>query len=120
MNKRQDDKLKNRAAIIKMAAHYFEKHGYEKTTLRDIAKSVGLSTGAVFSQFKGKDELYQIVYGHAPLNPEQARSIAVALYNMTNHFVEMTDRDDGTKWDPDHDLQVMAARAALADVGVAL
>ncbi|MBY6797159.1 TetR/AcrR family transcriptional regulator [Clostridium botulinum] len=41
------------AAIIK-----FTENGFDKTSLREIASAVGLTTGAIYHHFKNKDELF--------------------------------------------------------------
>ncbi|ENK0837611.1 TetR/AcrR family transcriptional regulator [Clostridium botulinum] len=41
------------AAIIK-----FTEKGFEKTSLREIASTAGLTTGAIYHHFKNKDELF--------------------------------------------------------------
>jgi len=47
--------------LIKKAVQLFLKHGYEKTSMRDLAKSVGIQAPGIYYHFKSKqDILYQI------------------------------------------------------------
>ena len=41
-------------AAAKLMAHY----GYDKTTVSDIAEEAGISKGAVYLHYKGKEELF--------------------------------------------------------------
>ena len=47
--------------ILRAAAHLFKKQGYEKTTVRDIAKAVGIHSGSIFHHFKSKDEILEAI-----------------------------------------------------------
>jgi AcrR family transcriptional regulator len=48
-----------RQQILMAAWKCFSEKGYHETTMRDISKSLGLSTGAVYRYFKGKDEILE-------------------------------------------------------------
>jgi AcrR family transcriptional regulator len=39
----------------------FSQHGYEAATIRDIARTAGMSTGAVFANFQDKSDLFEAV-----------------------------------------------------------
>lgn len=67
---RQAQKEATRAKVLAAARALFAEHGYEATTIRDIARAAGMSTGAVFVSWSGKDALYRELYGHAPVPPE--------------------------------------------------
>jgi AcrR family transcriptional regulator len=45
-------------AILRAAATVFAKHGFEKAQAPDIARAVGISTGAVYRYFKDKREIF--------------------------------------------------------------
>lgn len=80
-NIRQRRKVRTRDLVVAAAKKLFEAEGgYAKATTRDIATKAGRSTGAIFANFEGgKDELYQFIYGHAPLSPEVAREMLLLL-----------------------------------------
>ena len=62
-------------AVLAAAKAQFEASGYERTTIRTIASTAGFSTGAVFTHFASKADLYSAVFGHAPLTPEDGRAL---------------------------------------------
>jgi AcrR family transcriptional regulator len=76
---RQVAKAGTRAKVIEAARVCFGTLGYERATIRDIARKVEMSTGAVFASLSGKIELYSAVYGHPPLTPEQGRQLVAVL-----------------------------------------
>jgi len=56
------NKAHKRKEICDIAARLFAKKGFEKTTTRDISKSVGISNGALYYYFSSKEDLlYQIL-----------------------------------------------------------
>lgn len=44
--------------IKKTALHYMSKYGYEGTTLKDIAQTVGIKTPSIYSHFDSKEQLF--------------------------------------------------------------
>ena len=52
-----------RQLIINAAAELFADEGYDRTSIRDIARKVGLLPGSVYHHFASKDELYLAVHG---------------------------------------------------------
>lgn len=50
-----------RAQITSSAARLFLQKGYEATTVREIAKEVGLRSGSLFSHFGSKQEILVVV-----------------------------------------------------------
>lgn len=54
-------KARSREMIILSAEQLFSTRGWEATTVRDIAAAAFLSTGAVFSNFKDKNDLFREV-----------------------------------------------------------
>lgn len=49
--------LSTAEAIHEVAARMFFEHGYEATSLREIAKGVGLQVGSLYNHISGKEEL---------------------------------------------------------------
>jgi AcrR family transcriptional regulator len=47
-----------RARLLDAAAHVFAQRGFSEATLDDVAETAGFSKGAVYSNFKSKDELF--------------------------------------------------------------
>jgi AcrR family transcriptional regulator len=48
----------NKGVIISKSKELFERFGYQKTTLTDIAKSVGKVKTAIYYYFSGKEEIF--------------------------------------------------------------
>jgi AcrR family transcriptional regulator len=53
----KDTKIKNRKTILKAAEKLFTDKGFEKTTTRDIASTVGMAAGTMFNYFDSKESL---------------------------------------------------------------
>jgi len=51
--------------ILEAALELFRTHGYDKTTMRDIAASAGVATGAAYYYFESKDAIVQAFYAMA-------------------------------------------------------
>jgi len=50
-----------RGKLLQVAAHLFRNKGYERTTVRDLARAVGIQSGSIFHHFKSKDEILRSV-----------------------------------------------------------
>ncbi len=48
--------------ILNAAWKCFSEKGYEKTTVRDISKTMGVSTGVIYNYYKGKEEILKSIY----------------------------------------------------------
>ena len=44
--------------ILKSARAEFVKHGFEKSSLKSICDGAGVTTGALYKRYKGKEELF--------------------------------------------------------------
>lgn len=91
LNRRQAAKVRTRQRVFDSAETLFKDVGFERATIRAIAKGAGMSTGAVFANFEDKTALYVAVFGHPPLTPEQGRALVVALrrsHDMLEAFGE--------------------------------
>lgn len=47
--------------VIGKAAELFREHGFERTTVRDLAAAVGILPGSIFHHFSNKDEILRVV-----------------------------------------------------------
>ena len=56
--RRAQAKRRTREKIVAAAKSLFAERGYEASTIRDIAKAAGMSTGAVFASFTDKADLF--------------------------------------------------------------
>jgi AcrR family transcriptional regulator len=57
---RKEDHTRQR--ILAVAAHCFADGGYAATSIRDIARDVGVTVGAIYVHFPSKDRLLVAVY----------------------------------------------------------
>jgi TetR/AcrR family transcriptional regulator, transcriptional repressor for nem operon len=51
--------------IVRKAASLFNRQGYRTTSLSDITKSTGITKGAIYGNFKDKDELAEASFEYA-------------------------------------------------------
>ena len=59
--KRALAKARTKARVLDAARELFVTRGFEESTIRDIAATAGLSTGAVFGSFSDKNQLFDAV-----------------------------------------------------------
>ena len=67
-----DKRDRTRAALLEAARGLVREKGYERTTLEEVATRAGMTTGAIYGNFKNRDELF-IALGQrywAPIKPE--------------------------------------------------
>lgn len=82
LNKRETAKALTRSKVRNAAEALFDTVGYQKATIRDIAAKAGMSTGAVFANFKDKLALYVDIKGHAPVTIEQGHVLFHVLLDL--------------------------------------
>jgi TetR/AcrR family transcriptional regulator, transcriptional repressor for nem operon len=91
------------AFIVKKVAPVFNKHGYVGTSLSDITNATGLTKGAIYGNFKNKEELAILAFKQnvrdiiAPLSAEMAQyqNAIDKLYALTNYYRAYYDRVKG-------------------------
>lgn len=69
-----DKRDRTRAALLEAARALIREKGYEHTTMEDVATRAGMTTGAIYGNFKNRDELF-IALGQtywAPIAPRVA------------------------------------------------
>jgi AcrR family transcriptional regulator len=60
-NRRVLSKQRTRQKVLASARALFIERGYETSTVRDIARKAGMSTGAVFANFADKSDLFEAI-----------------------------------------------------------
>ena len=53
-----DKRQRTRAALLEAARELVREKGYEATTLQDVAARAGMTSGAIYSNFKNRDDLF--------------------------------------------------------------
>jgi TetR/AcrR family transcriptional regulator, cholesterol catabolism regulator len=68
---------RRRQRAVYQAAKVFAKHGYDQTTMRELASSMGLATGALYHYFRAKEQLLRAICDQL-MEPllERARALA--------------------------------------------
>src|SRR3954451_4277878 len=67
-----DKRERTRAKLLEAARLLIREKGYENTTLEEIAARAGMTTGAIYGNFKNRDELF-VSLGQAywpPIKPQ--------------------------------------------------
>jgi len=54
----QEELIDKKKQLLDAALHVFATQGFEKASMREIAASAGLTTGAIYYHYKNKDDLY--------------------------------------------------------------
>jgi AcrR family transcriptional regulator len=67
-----DKRDRTRATLLNAALELTREKGFEQTTLQDIAERAGMTTGAIYGNFKNRDELFMAlaVRQWAPIRPD--------------------------------------------------
>jgi TetR/AcrR family transcriptional regulator, cholesterol catabolism regulator len=52
---------RRRQEVVYQAAKLFARHGYDQTTMQDLAATMGLATGALYHYFGGKEQLLRAI-----------------------------------------------------------
>lgn len=75
-----DKRQRTRAKLVEATRALIREQGYEKTTLADIAKRAGMTTGAIYGNFKNRDELFMAVaeIAGAPIVPKITPGMSLA------------------------------------------
>jgi AcrR family transcriptional regulator len=72
---RVSDPESARGRLLREALALFARQGYERTTVRDLARAVGIQSGSLFHHFATKEELFCAALGEAiVLNTELLRA----------------------------------------------
>jgi AcrR family transcriptional regulator len=53
-----DKRARTRTALMDAALSLTRERGFEQTTLRDVAERAGMTTGAIYGNFRNRDELF--------------------------------------------------------------
>lgn len=85
-----DKRARTRAKLLDAARELIREKGYERTTLQDVARRAGMTSGAIYGNFKNRDDLFMalaVIHGQpikADFRPdsnfgEKMRTLAEAV-----------------------------------------
>src|SRR4051812_44667908 len=74
-----DKRERTRAALLEAARALIREKGHERTTLEEVARRAGMTTGAIYGNFKNRDDLF-IALGHAYWPPVAPKIPAGATF----------------------------------------
>lgn len=82
--------------IIQKVAPIFNKHGYSGTSMSDLTNATGLTKGAIYGNFKNKEELAILAFDHniqrvvdaIKFHLSQTSSPIEQLYKLTSFYRE--------------------------------
>ena len=60
-NKRRESQQRTEKRLLEVAERVFAKRGYRAATVAEVAREAGYTTGAVYSNFSGKEDLFLAV-----------------------------------------------------------
>lgn len=114
LNRRQAAKVRTRERILTAARTLFEHYPYAGVTIRGVAATAGMSTGAVFATVKDKADLWRVAMGcEPPLDRAETRAAPVML-NALRGLIKVRPRDWNEGDDPEFTAAWANAEAALA------
>ncbi|NLW69554.1 MAG: TetR/AcrR family transcriptional regulator [Eubacteriaceae bacterium] len=128
----QIQKKEIRDKIIISATEVFAQNGYKGASLREIAKSAGVTAGNIYSYFKSKSALFEAVLkdtlivaskfiadipNEGPLTRQSVKNIAESItgFFLTNksQFIILTLKAQGSKFEGVKEMMTQAISARL-------
>jgi AcrR family transcriptional regulator len=79
-----DKRDRTRAALLDAARALIREKGHEHTTMEDVARRAGMTTGAIYGNFRNRDELY-IALGQTYWKPVKPAVPAGATFAEAMH-----------------------------------
>src|SRR3954463_14957289 len=75
-----DKRERTRAALLDAALALTREKGFEETTLQDVAERAGMTTGAIYGNFRNRDELFMAlaVRQWTPIKPSSVKGASFA------------------------------------------
>ena len=69
-----------RGKLLSAAARLFRKHGFDRTTVRDIARETGIQSGSLFHHFASKEDiLFAVMMEVIRFNTERLRQAVAGI-----------------------------------------
>lgn len=81
-----DKRDRTRAALLEAARALIREKGYERTTMEEVARRAGMTTGAIYGNFKNRDELF-LALGQAYWPPVVPKIAPGATFAEAMHAI---------------------------------
>lgn len=114
LTNRQKAKARTRAKMITKARDLFATRDYHAVTIRDIAKAMRMTTGAIFGHFSGKAELFEAALGFAPPVDGPLTRAAPMLLSAMLDLLEPYNEGSDNNWDGQMKFRLEEAERAIA------
>jgi AcrR family transcriptional regulator len=82
-NKREKTNFERRKQIFDTAIHLFIKNGVANTSMREIAKAVGITTGGLYHFVESKDEIIRMVTQNSMYAHESVKNLRKSLGDVS-------------------------------------
>jgi AcrR family transcriptional regulator len=69
---REESRTQTRERLLRAAARVFLRRGFHRASVEEVAETAGFSTGAVYSNFSGKEELLLALWDEREREEEEA------------------------------------------------
>lgn len=88
-----------KSEFIKSSFEYLVKHGLENTSVRDLCRETGISSGSMYYWFSGKDDIYisAAKYGVAEVVENLFDYIFKSMHSLDSFFDNLIDEIDKYK-----------------------
>ena len=90
---REEHRALTRTRVLEAAARVFARRGFHGASVQDIAREAGATTGAIYSNFAGKEDLYLAVF---------EEHVATQIRDYTDTFARGRDLDERSRGGADH------------------
>src|SRR3954453_12260314 len=81
-----DKRDRTRAALLEAARALIREKGYERTTMEEVGRRAGMTTGAIYGNFKNRDELF-VALGQAYWPPVVPKVAPGATFAEAMHAI---------------------------------
>jgi AcrR family transcriptional regulator len=78
-----------RARILHAGIDAFERNGFRRASMSTIASAAGLSSGAIYTYFESKEELFLRAFAHVVAEEEQAMVAAIGAEPSTRQRIRI-------------------------------
>lgn len=106
---RRQRQLQTRERLLDAARSVFALRGYEAATIPEIAHEAAVSTGAIYSNFAGKQDLFLTMVGRAVTEGATRRAEAAAAQLPPDGLLRAAVRDWTDRVDDDPQLLMLVA-----------